>query len=464
MQSYIRKALTAVILTLALCLYSPAYALDTVPQATDSLKIASDSIKFSDVANGQWFYSDVMTLAGLGAVNGYPDGSFRPDANMSRGEYVKVVVSLLDIPLVRGSVFSDTEGHWADPYIDSAAARGIVTTAEYGAQFSPDKPVSRLEMTRIAVKALSLELTGLSGAFPDTSDKYASTAADEFIILGILENGQYLFKPYQNATRAQTTTVFMRLYSYSQSPGDFKSEAIRDKYITEAAFVSSERDVYNILNHMTYEGISTLKVRSRADNDTWFDTFGSFFDLNADRAYGEVSIKLSQTIRAGYSDTTVTLTMDTGSTAKNDFVKEKSAQIISQIITDGMTPRQRATAIHGYLTANCVYDTAPTPAKDSFTAYGALRGKAVCQGYAAAFNMLARTARLKSVNVSSAKMNHMWNAVFVDGTILHLDATWDDPVGGSPTDKYLLKTPAQFKQYGYTWDEGYVVPKFFSYQ
>lgn len=104
-------------------------------------------------------------------------------------------------------------------------------------------------------------------------------------------------------------------------------------------------------------------------------------------------------------------------------------------ITSGMTDVEKALALHDFLAQNCAYayseylegtlDSCP----NVYNAYGALvEGKAVCQGYAVAYNSLLRAVGIPSEICSSDAMNHAWNLILLDGEWYHVDVTWDDPV------------------------------------
>lgn len=111
----------------------------------------------------------------------------------------------------------------------------------------------------------------------------------------------------------------------------------------------------------------------------------------------------------------------------------KANSIIKKVIKSGMTKKEKLQAIHDYLVRYCVYDEY-APGKgydDSYTAYGCLvRRQAVCQGYAAAFNLLATKAGICSITVAgeAGGGSHAWNYVKVGSTYRYIDATWDDPV------------------------------------
>ena len=102
------------------------------------------TLPFTDVA-GNWPLSEIETLAALGDVTGYPDGTFRPNATITRAEFVAVLVRTLKVPARSGSVFADAKGNWAEGYISTAAADGIVTGCDKE-HFGPGAPITREQM------------------------------------------------------------------------------------------------------------------------------------------------------------------------------------------------------------------------------------------------------------------------------------------------------------------------------
>lgn len=89
--------------------------------------------------------------------------------------------------------------------------------------------------------------------------------------------------------------------------------------------------------------------------------------------------------------------------------------------------------IHDYICDNCVYTLSEADG-NIYTSYGALvEGKAVCEGYARAVQLLLNKANIpnyfvtgKGVDESGATVGHMWNVVTLNGKNYYLDATWDD--------------------------------------
>lgn len=114
---------------------------------------------------------------------------------------------------------------------------------------------------------------------------------------------------------------------------------------------------------------------------------------------------------------------------------ENAKEVLSNIIVPNMTQIEKAKAIHDYIVTNAKYDydnymKNSVPVQD-YTAYGILiNGTGVCQGYASAFNLLAKMSGIKSIAVNGTAGGgiHMWNMAMLDGKIGYIDTTWDDPI------------------------------------
>ena len=104
---------------------------------------------FSDVSNGQWHNKAISTMAKLGIVKGRRADSFDPDASITRAEFAAICARFNTKPVENSGSFSDISGHWAENEIERAAAFGWISGYPDGT-FRPDARITRAEaMTMI---------------------------------------------------------------------------------------------------------------------------------------------------------------------------------------------------------------------------------------------------------------------------------------------------------------------------
>ncbi|MFD0589164.1 S-layer homology domain-containing protein [Paenibacillus sp. GCM10027627] len=123
---------------------------------------------YTDVKTTHWAKAAIVKATAMGLMVGYPDGSFRPEAKVSRAELASVASRLVDLGSEgSGKGFADTEGHWAQAFIAKAQAAGIVNGYKDGT-FRPNKKVSRAEAA-VVFNGL-LDRGPLTGAEPKWRD------------------------------------------------------------------------------------------------------------------------------------------------------------------------------------------------------------------------------------------------------------------------------------------------------
>ena len=104
---------------------------------------------FSDVSDGQWHNKAISTLAKLGIVKGRRADRFDPDASITRAEFAAICARFNTKPVENSGSFSDISGHWAENEIERAAAFGWISGYPDGT-FRPDARITRAEaMTMI---------------------------------------------------------------------------------------------------------------------------------------------------------------------------------------------------------------------------------------------------------------------------------------------------------------------------
>lgn len=113
-------------------------------------------------------------------------------------------------------------------------------------------------------------------------------------------------------------------------------------------------------------------------------------------------------------------------------VKAKVDEIVSNAPSDA-TQFELELYAHDYIADNCEYDNESASTQNvsdnSGNIYGVLiEGKAVCEGYARAFQLICKRLGIECVNILgiSDNVSHMWNCVMIDGEWYQIDVTWDD--------------------------------------
>lgn len=108
--------------------------------------------EFTDIA-GHWGETQIRNVSALGIMKGYPDGSFRPDSAVSRGEAAAIAASLFDGNAAGTARFYDIHGHWAQAAIEKACSLGLIAGYEDGT-FRPDQLVTRAQLVAILNEVL----------------------------------------------------------------------------------------------------------------------------------------------------------------------------------------------------------------------------------------------------------------------------------------------------------------------
>lgn len=107
---------------------------------------------YTDVASDAWYNTAVSTMTKAGIVDGYPDGTFRPDAPITRAEMAKIISLFAKLDKSE-SRFSDIAGHWAEAYIRLAAGNGWIAGYPDGT-FGPQRNITRAETATMINRVL----------------------------------------------------------------------------------------------------------------------------------------------------------------------------------------------------------------------------------------------------------------------------------------------------------------------
>ena len=109
--------------------------------------------EFSDVSDGQWHNKAVSTMAKLGIVKGRRADSFDPNASITRAEFAAICARFSTRTVENSGSFSDISGHWAENEIERAAAFGWISGYPDGT-FRPDARITRAEAMKMINRVL----------------------------------------------------------------------------------------------------------------------------------------------------------------------------------------------------------------------------------------------------------------------------------------------------------------------
>lgn len=180
---------------------------------------AAFAITFSDLSETHWAYNNVMNLAEQGIINGYENGTYQPERAVSRGEFIKLVMTALYGGNEYFEVNNFNFGHWATPYAIEAARLGYLMD-ETGIT-NLNNSITRLEMVHILAKICSSnqiekkeQITSIN--FSDISElEEESQIYIEYVAQNGLINGYTdgTFKASKTMTRAEVATVMCRFFA-----------------------------------------------------------------------------------------------------------------------------------------------------------------------------------------------------------------------------------------------------------
>ncbi len=163
---------------------------EPAPTEGEDKKDEPAAVTFTDVKEGQWHYEFIKKMVEAGIVNGNPDGTFKPNDNVTWGQALKMVV-----------VFATKEekapvagGNWASGYAAYVKAEGIWTE-----EIDHNAQITRLEMCQLLAKTLKIEESKSESKFSDTKDSYVAALVEMGVING---NPDGTFDPDGALTRA----------------------------------------------------------------------------------------------------------------------------------------------------------------------------------------------------------------------------------------------------------------------
>jgi hypothetical protein len=150
-----------------------------------------NTVTFNDLQATHWAYADIYKAVDEGYVSGYMDGSFHPDKEITRAEFVKMLISAFELQ----SRSQHADEPWYVPYLETATEKSIVS-ADNLSNKNWNTPIARKEMAELCIHTLHLS--------DDTEPLQLAVKK------GILQGTENGIEPDHTSTRAQSVTVIER--------------------------------------------------------------------------------------------------------------------------------------------------------------------------------------------------------------------------------------------------------------
>ena len=240
--------------------------------------MTAPAFAFPDVSNDYWAAPQIKLLSEQGVIVGYPDGTFKPDANVTRAEFAAMAIRALGqqhTKVAQPVHFSDiTEDYWAYQDIQKALYFDLISCDKKGELFRPEDSVSRAESLSVAVNALTTEQISPAKAKEVLSRKYAdaNSIPEWFIIpagkaeiLGMVVVAPSAKKAEleasRPATRAEVAAILYNMMEQAKlNPNAKLAEAMRKK--TGEGYVIDEATVQGSVGIIPAGSVVPIKLNT----------------------------------------------------------------------------------------------------------------------------------------------------------------------------------------------------------
>ena len=177
---------------------------------------AANATRFSDVADN-YTATAIETLRLMGVLDGYSDGTFRPNAALTRAQFCKMAIYAMDGGSELGrystvTIFPDVKpSFWASSYINMAAKKSIIAGFADG-KFKPHQTVTAGQAVTILMRGLGYKDENMGGVWPQGYMAEAKTC-------GLLKSTG-ITSAYSALTRGQAAKLFLNLFEAKRGTGE----------------------------------------------------------------------------------------------------------------------------------------------------------------------------------------------------------------------------------------------------
>ncbi|MBO5408864.1 MAG: S-layer homology domain-containing protein [Clostridia bacterium] len=202
---------------------------------------------FTDFDAAHWAYPYVDELVANGVVNGYEDGSYRPDANVTRAELAKLLSVQFGTSVEK--TYTDVlEDQWYYDYVTASGSYFIT-----GTEFYPNTPATREEVAYAIYASKNIKSATAPATFTDAADiseayqAAVAAVAESGIITGYPDGS---FAPKNNITRAEVATVLSRAIKADNHQAQYY-EVLKMAKLTDRSYDDNEPLSYGDLSSAT---------------------------------------------------------------------------------------------------------------------------------------------------------------------------------------------------------------------
>ena len=222
------------------------------------LMLSIPAFAYPDVSPNHWASKEIELLTEQGVIIGYPDGTFKPDENVTRAEFASMAIKALgqEHTVVAQPVnFTDIDpSYWAYDAIQKALFFDLVSCPAQGEPFRPEDSVSRADSISVAVNALTTEQISVQKAREVLSRKYGDALyipewfvipagkAEILNMLITMPSASRNIEAERPATRAEVAAILFEMKEQAKlNPNAKLAEAMRKKtgegYVVKEAYV-----------------------------------------------------------------------------------------------------------------------------------------------------------------------------------------------------------------------------------
>ena len=359
---------------------------------------------FIDVPTDVWYTDAVNEMTGFSLVNGYTDGTFRPNATITRAEFVTILTRFPHNDIGTEKSFADVPAtHWAYSAVQTALAQGWISANDAGSTFRPDDAITRAEVVTILNRVLGR-----------SADAAMAVSGEDIRVMPDVPDTHWAYLDMLEATTD---------HEYDKANG-VETWTSYDKETTELA--AGWHNIDGLLFHVNEEQI--------------FDRSTTVDGLELDR-------------NGRYT---------TGNTELDTLL----ADAVAGVVTDDMTQLDKLRAVYDYAKDTFSYlgIGAVDTSKDGWETEQAInmlknkRGN--CYSWSSVFTYLARQVGYDAkaipgtgVSPSGSESVHAWTEITIDGVAY----TFDPQIESVYAARYGEHYDLFMKQYGEA-EWGYIKP------